>query len=74
MPNLKAATENISMLMPRIISVMVKDLRFNVYNANTSILSNIAPAIIISPIPIPRNTPPKMEISNLSFVIAYSGM
>ncbi len=51
-------------LMARIISEIVKDVFFNVYKASTSIPSNAAPALIFNPTPMPRKTPPKMEIES----------
>ncbi len=61
------------MFSPRMISEMENEVFFNVYKANTSIPSKAAPALMISPIPMPRKTPPKIEISSLSLVTATSG-
>lgn len=56
------------------ISLIVKDVRFKVYSANTSITSKAAPDLIIYPIQIPIKAPPKIEISSLSDINATSGI
>jgi hypothetical protein len=68
-PYFVAANENIIILRPNIISLIVKLERRSVYKANTSIPSTAQPARMVSPIPTPRKNPPKIEINNLSSVI-----
>lgn len=61
---IKMITLKISTISPTDLSILLPT-----YNARISVPSRTLPPLIDNPTPAPRNNPPKMAMSNLSYVI-----
>jgi hypothetical protein len=66
---MKAAQLKIMILKISIISPIVASLFLQIYNARISVPSSTPPPLTEKPTPAPRNNPPKIAISSLSWVI-----